>query len=187
METWDSAQAAQAEGAFYDYTDATWGTYSNTITVNVGTVVQPTYVRWATSTQPAGTSTVTFQYRAAGSTGAYANATVGVSGVNHEANLGAIVAGNYEYVIEYRDSYGRLLKSAAGSLTSTAGQSTAASATFSYTQLASSAAAGTSIRYFTAAAQWAPVDHVNATVKSQLGAVVSTAVTYPEAEAGYNG
>ncbi len=186
LEAWDSAQAGQAEGAFYDYTDGTWS-YSNSISVNVGTVVKPTYVRWASSTQPAGTSTVSFKYRAAGSTGAYTQVSVGANGANHEVNLGAIAAGNYEYIIEYRDSYGRLLKSASGTLTTTAAQSTSTSATFNYTTYGSSAAAGTSVRFFTQASQWAPVDHLSATVKDLAGNVVSTALTYPEAESGYNG
>src|SRR4029077_10127072 len=44
-----AAAGGPIEGGFYDYADGTWGTNSNTITVNVGLQVRPTYVRWATS------------------------------------------------------------------------------------------------------------------------------------------
>jgi YD repeat-containing protein len=187
LETWDSAQSAQANGAFYDGTDETWA-YSNTLNdVVIGTIDRPTILSWAAATQPTGTASMTFEYRAAGSTGAYTSATIAVSGTNHQVSLSGLANGNYEYRIQYKDSYGRALKSSNGTFTSTRGGSSSVAATFNYTVYGSAAAAGTSIRYFSQASQWAPVDHINATVKDQAGNVVSTAVTYPEAESGYNG
>jgi YD repeat-containing protein len=185
LETWDSAQTAQAEGAFYDYTDGTWA-YSNTLSdVVIGTIVRPTVLSWAAATQPAGTATVSFGYKVAGSSAAYTSAAVTTAGTNQQASLAGLANGNYDYQIEYRNAAGQLLKYARGSFTSTQGAGSTVAASF--TTLASSAAAGSSIRYFTAPAQWAPVERVSATVKDSFGNVVSTALTYPDAEASYNG
>jgi YD repeat-containing protein len=187
LEAWDTAQAAQANGGFYDYTDPTWS-YSSTLNdVVIGTIERPTILNWAAATQPTGTASMSFEYRAAGSTGAYTSAGIAVSGTNHQVTLSGLANGNYEYRIQYKDSYGRVLKSSSGTFNSTRGAASSVAATFNYTVYGSTAAAGTSIRYFSQASQWAPVDHINATVKDQAGNVVSTAVTYPEAEASYNG
>src|SRR4030095_9013200 len=97
--------------------------------------------------------------------------------------------GNYEYVIEYRDGFGRVLKSASGTLTTTAGQSTAASATFSYTVVTSTAAAGSSISGYIPLAQVSSIARGSATGTARAsGAVVSSNVlTFPEFEANYAG
>ena len=149
LETWDSAQAAQTENGFYDYTDGTWSATNTINDVVIGTIVQPTAVSWAAATQPALTASVTFEYRTAGSTGAYSTSTVTTAGANQQVSLSGLADGNYEYRIQYKDSYGRLLKSSNGSFTSTQGASSSVGATFNYTQLASSAATGSSIRYYT--------------------------------------
>jgi hypothetical protein len=165
LETWDSAQAAQAPNAFYDHSDGTWA-YANTLSdVVIGTITRPTVLSWSAATQPSGTASVSFQYRAAGSTGAYSSATVGASGQNQQVSLSGLANGSYEYVIQYKDSYGRVLKSSSGNFASTQGGSSSVSASFTRTTYSSSAAAaGSSLRYYTQASQWAPVDHVSATV-----------------------
>ena len=67
-----------------------------------------------TQNEPALTSNVTFEYRTAGSTGAYTNATVTAAGSNQQVSIAGLANGNYEYRIQYKDSYGRVLKSSNG-------------------------------------------------------------------------
>src|SRR5581483_7936841 len=176
----DYATSGSYHGSYQDFdADGTWA-YSNTINVTIGTVVQPTYVTWAASDQPAGT-TASFKYRAAGGSGAYTNAAVSVSGTNLSVNLGAVAAGSYEYFVEYRDASGQLVKSAGGTLSSVLGQTTTTSAGVS------TSVAGSSIGGYITAAETPTVDYVDATVRDVWGNVVSTARTYPGAESDYSG
>src|SRR5262249_43007595 len=140
------------------------------------------------SLQPAGT-TASFQYRPSGSTAAYTSAAVSVAGTNHQVSLGAIAAGNYDYIIQYTDSFGRVLKSASGTFGSATGQTTSAGATFNSTQVTSTVTAGSSISGYIPLTQVSSIDHVSATVTdAATGAVVSgNVLTYPEFEANYNG
>src|SRR4030095_8064264 len=102
LETWDSYQAAQAENAYYDG-DGTWS-YSSTLNdVGIGTIERPTILSWAAATQPAGTASMSFEYRPAGSTGASPSAAIAVSGTNHQVTLSGLANGNYEYRIQYKD------------------------------------------------------------------------------------
>src|SRR5262249_38539647 len=129
--------------AVWNDADGTWA-YSNTISITIGTVPLQTTVSWPASLQPAGT-TASFQYRPSGSTAAYTSAAVSVAGTNHQVSLGAIAASNYDYIIQYTDSFGRVLKSASGTFGSATGQTTSAGATFNSTQVTSTVTAGSSI------------------------------------------
>jgi YD repeat-containing protein len=141
---------------------------------------------WAASTAPAGT-TASFGYRVQGSTGAFTSAAVTTSGANQQVALDHIAAGTYEYQIQYRDSYGRVLKSASGTFTVAASGTTTTNTTFNYTQVTSTAATGSSITGYITAAEVPTIDYVDATVRDLAGNVVSTARTYPEFEPAYNG
>src|SRR5438445_11231904 len=96
---------------------------------NCSTLVKPSFtyevgfqthirdtISWPASTQPAGT-TASFGWRVAGSTGAYISATIATSGANQQVVLDRVPAGNYEYQVQYTDSYNRELKSGTGSFT----------------------------------------------------------------------
>src|SRR5262249_40543288 len=143
-------------------------------------------VSWTASTAPAGT-TPSFAYRVSGSTGAFTNATVTTVGANQQVALDHIAAGTYEYQLQFKDSFGRVLKSAASPFTVPASGSSTTNTTFSFTQVTSSAAAGSSITGYITAAEVSAIDFVDATVRDLAGNVVSTARTYPEFEPAYNG
>lgn len=186
IETLDQASANGSPGTYYDYVDGTWS-QSATVNVVIGTIVQPTIVSWGSSTQPAGT-TVNFRYRPSGSSSEYTTASVGVSGSNHQVNLGGIAAGNYEYQIEYTDAYGRIVKHASGGFASNVAATTNTTANFNYTQVTSTTVAGSSISGYIPLSDVASIEYVDAVVTDRVtGAIVSTARTYPEFEANYNG
>src|SRR5262249_3098161 len=96
-------------------------------------------------------------------------------------------AGTYEYQLQFKDSFGRVLKSAASTFTVTASGSSTTNTTFSFTQVTSTAAAGSSITGYITAAEASAIDFVDAPLRGPPGNVVSTARTYPEFEPAYNG
>ncbi|MFT3736037.1 MAG: hypothetical protein QM776_13595 [Rhodocyclaceae bacterium] len=161
--------------------DSAWSKVK-TISIQIGSITNPTYTSWASSSQPAGT-TASFSFRPSGSTGAWSTASISTNGSNLQANLGSITAGNYEYKINYTDSYGRIVKSATGTLTSNFGGTTTPTASFSYTQVTSTASAGSSITGYVAAGDVASIEYIDAEVRDRFtNALISTARTYPEFE-----
>src|SRR4030095_2013056 len=144
-------------------------------------------VDWTAEVQPPGT-TVSFLYRPGGLN--YSSANVGMSSGHHQAPI-QFTGGweRVEYLIEYRDAWGRVVKSASGAIPLSFSGQTTAQAVFNFTQVTSTPSAGSSIRGYIPLAQVSSIDRVTASVTNAItGAVVtSNVVTYPEDEASYNG
>ena len=101
------------------FTRADGTTFTRDFNYEVGPQTDyPAVVKWPASFQPAG-SAVSFQYRQAGSD--WKDVGVITTGGNHQAELGEIANGTYEYRIEYLDG-NQVVKSATGELTVKKGQ-----------------------------------------------------------------
>src|SRR5262249_33247505 len=112
---------------------------------------------------------------------------VTLSGANHQVALDHIAAGTYEYQVQYKDSFNRVLKSASGTFTVTGSGTATTNTTFTFTQITSTASAGSSLSGYITSGEVPAIDFVDATVRDLAGNLVSTARTYPEFEPAYNG
>jgi len=181
----DAARRFSNTNTFIDQRDGTY-VHTTELFVTVGTVVSGATLSIPQSEQPAGTS-VDFLYRAAGSTGAYQSGTLTSSGNNNVVTVTGQQPGDYEYLLQYADSFGKVVKTGTGTFTVSA---TAGSAATNYITPTrdSVTAAGSSISGYVSAGAAASIDYFATTVKdAETGAVVSTATTYPEVISNYSG
>lgn len=164
------------------------GTYVRTteLYVTVGTVVTATTLTISQTEQPDGT-TLSFQYREAGTTAPYQVAAVSVSGVDNVISLSGQQTGDYEYLIQYTDSYGKVIKTGTGTFTVSINPGSSATSYITH-ERSSVISSGSSIDGYVTASQAASVDYFSASVKdSDTGLIVNTAITYPEAISNYAG
>jgi len=181
----DAAETWTFDNQLIDERD---GTYVRTteLFVTVGTVITAATLSIPKSEQPAGT-TLSVQYRAAGSAGLYTSVEVAGNATNNTAVISGEQPGNYEYLLQYRDTFGQVVQSGTGTF-SINGNNSSVSTSYVTPVRSSSVTTGSSIRGYISAAQASAVDSFTAIVRNaDSGQIVSTATTYPGAISNYAG
>lgn len=162
--------------------DGTW-VQTDTVEITVGTPTLAdhldTNISWSAATDPVATSTMAFQYRVAGSTGAWTTSTIDTDEINgiHSAVIDHSVDGNYDYQIIYKDSAGHILKTTSSSVTVAGISSSQHTATFDVYDLTTEP--GSSITGYDLGSDPSLIDYVLVRVLDENDVEVTTAITTP--------